>query len=179
MKVHNVHTRALPTGPERVSALLAGLAGPADELWPTERWPTTPIELDRPLGVGARGGHGLIRYRIEAYEPGRCLVFRFEPGQGLEGIHRFDIEPMSAEATRLVHTLDTRLTGATRLVRRPLLRLHDRLIEDLLDNAERATSRCDVESARMPLWMRAMNTVESQLTPPPSGVRRGDRKSVV
>jgi hypothetical protein len=27
------------------------------------------MTLDRPLGVGARGGHGDIRYSVIAYEP--------------------------------------------------------------------------------------------------------------
>lgn len=152
--------------------LIAGLGGPNDELWPTERWRSTPIELDRPLRVGARGGHGLIRYQIEAYEPGSRLVFRFEPGQGLDGIHRFDVEPLGAGSTRLTHTLDVRLQGATRLLRRPLLGMHDRLIEDLLDDAERATSGRRVDAVPMPRWMRAMNEVESQLMPPRPGAVR-------
>lgn len=173
MRVHNVHTRMLPAAPERVSALLAGLAGPNDELWPIERWPTTPIEFDRPLEVGARGGHGLIRYRVEAYEPGRNLVFRFEPGNGLEGIHRFDVEPRGADGTQLIHTLDTRLTGVTPLLKRPLLALHDRLIEDLLDKAQAATSGNPVKPRPMPRWMRTMNAVEAQLLPRAPGMPRG------
>lgn len=178
MKVRSVHTRALPASRETVSALLAGLAGPSDQLWPIERWPTSPIEFDGPLKVGARGGHGVIRYRIEDYEPGGSLAFRFEQGQGLEGIHRFDVEPLGPGQTRLTHTLDTRLTGATRLLKLPLLSMHNRLIEDLLDNAERATSGRTVESPPMPLWIRAANAVEAQLVPPAPGALRGRGKQV-
>ena len=74
MRVHNVHSRDLPAPAERAWDPVAGLASDHDELWPTERWPTSPIEFDRPLGPGAEGGHGMIRYAVERYEPGRRVV---------------------------------------------------------------------------------------------------------
>jgi len=161
--VRSVHSRDLPAGPERVGELVESLAGDRDQLWPTERWPTTPIELNRGLEVGSRGGHGVVHYSVTEHEPGRRLVFRFEPGSGLEGTHRLDIEPLSEKHTRLVHTLDAALTPVLAPLTPALLAMHDTLIEDLLDRAELATSGRIAEQAPLPRWMRAMNSVEARL----------------
>lgn len=76
--VLNIHTRDLHTSRDAVGALLDSLASKQDLLWPHDRWPT--MRLDRPLQIGAAGGHGPIRYRVEWYEPGRAVLFRF-PGR--------------------------------------------------------------------------------------------------
>jgi hypothetical protein len=138
MRVHNVHSRELPVPVERAWELVAGLASEHDELWPTERWPTSPIEFDRPLGPGAEGGHGLTRYGVERYEPGRRVVFRFARTSGLDGIHAFEVEATGAQRSRLTHTLDTRVGWKLLPLHPVLLAAHEALIEDLLDNAERA-----------------------------------------
>ena len=161
--VRSVHSRDLPAGADRVGELLESLAGERDQLWPVERWPGTPIELDRGLEVGSRGGHGLIHYSVEDHEPGRSAVFRFEPGSGLEGTHRLDVEPLSEELTRLVHTLDAGVTGTLAPLTPALVAMHDTLVEDLLDRAELATSGQIAEQAPMPRWMRALNAVEARL----------------
>src|SRR5664280_1614566 len=74
--VNNRHQRTLSARPAVVGQLIDGLAGHEDRLWPTEQWPA--MCLDRPLGVGARGGHGPVRYCVEAYTPGEAIRFRFE-----------------------------------------------------------------------------------------------------
>ena len=177
LRFHSVHRRDLPEArPEEVGELLAGLGTDRDRLWPTERWPTSPLELDRPPGVGARGGHGLVRYRVEEYEPSRRLVFRFEPGQGLDGRHWFEIETAGDAGTRLVHTIDTRVTGTTRLLSPALRRMHDLTIEDVLDRAELATSGRRPPVRRKPLWMRALDEVERRIMPS-AGERRPSRLS--
>jgi hypothetical protein len=45
------------------------------------------MRLDRPLGVGASGGRGPIRYAVSDYEAGRRARFRFNPRCGLAGHH--------------------------------------------------------------------------------------------
>ncbi|MDQ3135435.1 MAG: hypothetical protein M3Q76_11655, partial [Acidobacteriota bacterium] len=65
----NVHERILQSPFAAAGELIDKLASRDDLLWPRERWPA--MKLDRPLGVGAKGGHGPIRYVVEAYEPGR------------------------------------------------------------------------------------------------------------
>jgi hypothetical protein len=89
MPILDVHQRYLPTGAEQAGALLDGLAGPGDRLWPADRWP--PLRLDRPLAVGATGGHGPIPYHVQEYLPGRRVVFRFSPRFGVQGTHRLEV----------------------------------------------------------------------------------------
>ncbi|MFB6520879.1 hypothetical protein [Streptomyces sp. NPDC056401] len=64
MAVLNVHERILRAD---------------DRLWPHGSWPA--MRLDPCLSVGAKGGHGPIRYTVSAYEPGVRvswpLVFRW------------------------------------------------------------------------------------------------------
>jgi hypothetical protein len=162
MRVQSRHARSLYATVEEVGRLVAALGREGDVLWPNDLWPGTQLEFDRPLAVGARGGHGLLRYRVEAYEPGRSVQFRFEPGQGLDGFHRFDVVPLPDGRTRLQHTLDVRLQGLTRLVRPLFLRMHDTLIRQLLDNAERATGQAVERPTPMAWWMRAINAVEAR-----------------
>jgi len=75
MNVRNVHERVLDVPACDLAVLLDGLASPDDALWPRHLWPA--MKFDRPLQVGAVGGHGPIRYTVEAYEPGRRIRFRF------------------------------------------------------------------------------------------------------
>jgi len=88
--VLNIHTRELHTSREAVGALLDSLASKQDLLWPLDRWPA--MRLDRPLQVGAVGGHGPIRYRVEWYEPGRAVLFRFTGMRGFHGSHGFEVK---------------------------------------------------------------------------------------
>lgn len=176
MRVLSRHARDLDASGEEVGRLVAALGSEHDVLWPNDLWPGTQLEFDRPLGPGARGGHGVIRYSVEAYEPGRRVRFRFDPGTGLDGTHGFDVEPLADGRTRLVHTLDTRLEGAVRLAKPLLLRMHDTMIGQVLDNAERVTGGRVERPTRMALWMRALNAVEARLTrgagaPPATGAR--------
>jgi hypothetical protein len=131
--VRNVRERFIPEPASRVGSLLEGLGGPNDRLWPGERWPR--MRLDAPLGEGAAGGHGPIRYRVEAYEPGRLVRFRFTSPRGFEGNHAFVVKP-SGEGSLLRHELVMRATGLARFSWPLLFRpLHDALIEDALDRA--------------------------------------------
>lgn len=135
--VENKHERRLSASPAAVGRLIDGLAGAGDPLWPTERWPA--MRFDRPLGVGARGGHGPIRYRVESYTPGETIRFRFEAPAGFHGYHEYVAIRQAACSTVLRHSLVMRTTGRARLTWPLLFRpLHDALIEDSLDNASRS-----------------------------------------
>ena len=59
LRVLNVHDRNIAAPPDAVGALIDSLASDDDALWPSRTWPR--MYLDRPLGVGAIGGHGPIR----------------------------------------------------------------------------------------------------------------------
>jgi hypothetical protein len=160
MRVHNVHSRELPAPAAVTWALVADLASEHDRLWPTTRWPTCPIEFDRPLGPGAKGGHGLIRYDVERYEPGRRVVFRFARGSGLDGVHGLEVETIDGTRSRLTHTLDAGVEWKLRPLYRVLLRAHDALVEDLLDNAERATGGRVLPTLPLPRLVRIANAIE-------------------
>jgi hypothetical protein len=160
MKVHNVHERRLTAPVSEVGALLDGLATPSDRLWPHESWP--PMVLDGGLREGSHGGHGPVRYSVERYEPGRTVAFRFDPTgltAGFDGHHTFEAVP-DGDATVLRHTIDATagLAAWTRwaLLVRPL---HDALLEDALDKAERAINGSVVRPARWSPWVRALRAV--------------------
>ena len=155
MRVLNVHQRLLPGPPERVGALIDELAGPGDRLWPHDRWPA--MRFDQPLGPGAEGGHGPIRYRVEAYEPGRRITFRFTRMPGLDGGHRLEVEPAGTGAVMLRHVAEGRLGGRMLVVWPLVVRpLHDALLEDLLDRAELAVTGTVASPARWSPWVRLL-----------------------
>jgi hypothetical protein len=136
MQVRNVHRRTLGST-DVLAALIDGLAGPDDRLWPGDLWP--PMRLDRPLQVGARGGHGPIRYQVEEYEPGRYVRFRFERPRGFDGYHEFSRLGGPERPDELVHAIHARMHGLARVTWPLLYRpLHDALIEDALDRAQAA-----------------------------------------
>jgi hypothetical protein len=70
LPVYDLRTHRLKASPaEEVGALIDSPAGPHDGLWARDLWPE--MRFDRPLVVGADGGHGPVLYAVEAYEPGR------------------------------------------------------------------------------------------------------------
>ncbi|MFE2170218.1 SRPBCC family protein [Streptomyces sp. NPDC059447] len=149
MAVYNVHERLLPAKGSEVGALVDTLAdGDGDLLWPGRAW--DPMEFDRPLAVGAVGGHGPVRYTVSAYVPGTWVRFTFSGPRGFHGFHEFAVLPVDAERTVLRHTLAMSTSGLARatwpLAWRPL---HDACLEDGLDRAELA---CTGKIARRARW---------------------------
>jgi hypothetical protein len=155
--VRNVHERNLLADARRVGDLLDSLGSPEDRLWPRDRWPV--MYFDRPLQVGAVGGHGSIRYVVESYDPGCAVWFRFIGPAGFEGGHGFDLESTAAGGTRLRHVLTMDLRGAARVswpfVFRPL---HDALVEDALDRAAVAVGEAPYKRAWSP-WVRVLRAI--------------------
>lgn len=172
MEVRSIHTRYLAASPAKVGEVLDSLGGDADLLWPAERWPADMrVRFDRPLGRGARGGHGPIRYSVEDYEPGRRLEFRFDGGS-LAGGHCFVIDGIGPDEATLTHTLQGRLDGLAALSWPILRRVHDAYVEDILDRAELAATGRAAGTARQPWWLRASNALARRAD------RRADRRSV-
>ncbi|MFE0025301.1 SRPBCC family protein [Amycolatopsis sp. NPDC059021] len=137
MAVYNVHSRRFDVPAARVGELLSTLATAGDRLWPAGDWP--PIRFDGPLAPGARGGHASVRYFVESVVPGSAVRFRFTAPRGLGGFHEFAVLPRGEDACELRHVLAGRLSGSA-LVTWPLFwrPMHDAVLEQLLDNAERA-----------------------------------------
>ena len=135
MRVLNIHERAFDASAEKVGQLIDSLSSANDLLWPIDRWPA--MQFDRPLGVGALGGHGPIRYAVESYVPGRSVRFRFVEPKGFVGVHRFEIEPTADGKTTLRHVIEMQAAGLSWLAWAIAIRpLHDALLEDALDRAE-------------------------------------------
>ena len=147
MKVHNVHECSLKADAQQIAQLIDSLASAHDRLWPVQCWPR--MRFDRPLGVGARGGHGPIGYVVEAYRPGRSLAFRFTHPKGFHGVHRFEVVERHSQRFVLRHAIEMEVKGAALLSWPLVIRpLHDALLEDAL-----ATARASLGMApRMRPW---------------------------
>jgi hypothetical protein len=160
MRIHNVHSRDLDAPAERVGPLIDGLGSADDRLWPADRWPTTPFELEGPLAVGTPARHGSIREVVEEYEPGWRLAFQFAPGLGLVGTHGVEVLSLGAERSRITYTLDCRVEPKLLPLFPILRRAHDALIEDLFDRAELAATGRVLHPARWPVSVRVANALE-------------------
>lgn len=148
MGVYNVHERLLNAKQSEVGALIDTLAGDHDALWPRRHWPT--MAFDRPLGAGAAGGHGPIRYIVTAYVPATWVRFTFSAPRGFDGFHEYAVLPVGEGRTLLRHTLAMRTRGLARLTWPLMWRpLHDACLEDSLDLAEAA---CGTAPARPARW---------------------------
>jgi len=154
VQILNIHERLLPAVPSRVGELIDSLSSADDCLWPHASWPS--MRFDRPLQVGASGGHGPIRYSVETYVPGERIVFRFRGPPGLIGTHGFEVIPRSNTTTLLRHIVDAESRGAM-VLGWPLVigPLHDALLEDSLATAQ-AVLGLEPEITPWPFWIRLL-----------------------
>lgn len=171
MQVLNIHEREIPASAGEAAALLNSLSSGSDALWPGSMWPR--MRLDRQLGVGAAGGHGPVRYAVEAFSPGQRVTFRFSGPSGFNGVHRFELLPKNADCTVLRHTIDMKAQGMAvlswPLVFRPL---HDALLEDSLALAQAAFGtvphvRPWSRWVRFLRWVLSSGKARNQQTPTP------------
>ena len=157
MNVRNVHERKLNVSLEKAGELMDSLASATDSLWPHETWP--PMKFDKPLQPGAKGGHGPIRYFVKSYEPGRNVYFEFTAPAGFDGFHGFELEEIDPDSTVLRHVLEMKAAGPAlftwSLVFRPL---HDALLEDALDKAERNLG-CTPAGASWSAWVKILRWI--------------------
>ena len=66
------------------------------------------------------------------------MRFTFRPRTGIIGAHELSLDTLDDERTRIRHVLIGRARGAMRLMFSAVVEpLHDAVVEDLLDNAER------------------------------------------
>lgn len=153
--VHNVHEREIAARRETVGALIDSLGSKADRLWPREAWPA--MRLDAPLGVGAAGGHGPVRYTVTRYEPGLRVEFRFTGPAGFHGHHAFVASARAEGSTLLRHELTLSPTGPA-IVTWPLFfrPLHDALIEECLDRAEHECGTPPRRPYRRTAWTKLL-----------------------
>ncbi|MFE0738670.1 SRPBCC family protein [Streptomyces sp. NPDC058855] len=162
MGVYNVHERLLAAKADEVGALIDTLAGGEDDrLWPGRHW--SPMEFDRPLGPGAAGGHGPVRYTVAGYVPGQWIRFEFTGPSGFHGFHELAVLPAGPDRTRLHHTLTMSPRGWARitwpLVFRPM---HDACMEDAFDRAELACTGSVSRPARWSSYVRFLHALASR-----------------
>jgi hypothetical protein len=177
VKVLNIHERELPASPQQVGALIDSLSSRDDALWPRRSWPR--MAFDRPLGVGAAGGHGPVRYVVEAYAPGQSIRLRFTGPRGFDGHHRLEIVNITEQHCVLRHTIEMTTRGAARLTWPLFFRpLHDALLEDALAVAEASLGQTPLVRpwslrVRVLRWLVSRGRTSPQLTPQPSLQRPG------
>lgn len=145
--VFATHERLLEAPPERIGELLDRLGSADDVLWPSEHW--AALRLDKPLGLGARGGHGPFRYHVVEQEPGSVVRFRLTAPPEFVGQHEFLVERAGPDQARLRHVLVMQPVGGGAL-KWPLLYapLHAALIEELMDRAEAAVTGAPAPAPR-------------------------------
>jgi hypothetical protein len=134
LKVLNIHERIYKVDIKLVGALIDSLSSKKDRLWPNQLWPR--MEFDRPLEVGATGGHGPIQYFVEEYAPGKSIKFRFTGPKGFDGYHRYDAL-QDGNPVVLRHTLEMETRGPALLTWPLVFRpMHNALLEDSLSVAQ-------------------------------------------
>lgn len=149
--IRNLHEREIDAPADEVGLLIDSLSSKTDRLWPRDAWPA--MRLDGPLRVGADGGHGPVRYIVTHYEPGRRVEFQFTAPAGFNGSHSFAAIHHTEDSTMLRHELVMSPSG-TAVLTWPLFYrpLHDALIEESLDRAERECGASPNRAARRSLW---------------------------
>lgn len=169
MEVLNVHEREFDVSADRLGRLIDSLASDNDTLWPRHSWPA--MELDRPLGVGATGGHGPIRYSVEEYKPGQSVRFRFSEPKGFDGVHCFEVVTANSDPPKVRHTIKMETSGLASLLWAVAIRpMHDALIEDAFAAAE-ASLGLSPRLSPWPMRVRLLRFVmsggkrRSQVTP--------------
>lgn len=157
--MRNVHHRRINASPAQVGWLLDTLGSIDDRLWPPP--PRDPMVLRHDDGdgvrVGARGGHGPIRYRVTQHVPGRRVAFAFDRGVGIDGWHAVEVDPLPDGTTSLRHVLEGRTSGAMRILWPLLVRsIHGCYVEDAFDRAERELGVGPVTEHRHSVWTRVV-----------------------
>ncbi|NJK45683.1 MAG: SRPBCC family protein [Pleurocapsa sp. SU_196_0] len=155
--IRNHHSRVLNAEVTKIGKLIDDLSSNQDHFWPNKIWPA--MHFDRPLQIGANGGHADIRYEVSAYTPSQRIEFRFKAPVGFVGTHRFFIEPIGANQCILHHFLDIQPRGIAKLTWLIIRPIHDALLEDALDNATRFSGREPRQPASWSAYVRLMRWI--------------------
>lgn len=164
MLVRNFHARSLPATPDQLGRLVDALASSDDPLWPVDHWPA--MRFDRPIEVGADGGHGSVRYKVVGYIPGVWIRFQFNGSGGLVGFHEVTVRPDGPDRAELSHLLAATARGRELLRWALVMRwLHDVAIEEMLDRAEFAAAGMVRSPVRWSPYVRLLRRVMRRRTP--------------
>ena len=159
LEVRNVHSRQLASNPKN-GQLIDQLSSSNDILWAHERW--MPMEFPRGLHVGSRGGHGSIRYDIEAYTKGQSITFRFSAPKGFDGWHKLTLDSNNI----MTHEINCQAIGNAMLLWWLIRPIHDAVVEDGLDKAEAFAAAREVKPRQWSLWVRFLRKISPRETSP-------------
>ena len=137
-EIRNVHSRTINAPRERVFAELEAMGTERDRVWPAPKMPfrRTPGPLRD--GVTTER-HGVIRAVLESHEPGRSMSWAAEL-PFLRGRHGFRVRDEN-QGCHVEHVLEGKVTWWFRPVWATYMRrVHDRILEALLDRLERAAT---------------------------------------
>ena len=154
MKVINVHKRVINQPKEEVSKLLKTLATQDDKIWPNKKWPA--IRFKDGLVLGAKGGHGIIRYTITNYVVGEHIKFQFTKPKGFYGTHEFNIVAINSNKVEINHIIKMNTSGLATFSWLFAIRwLHDALTEDALDKIENQFSEKQIATPYS-VWVKIL-----------------------
>ena len=135
MNVVNIHQRIINQPKFEVAKLLKTLSTKDDKVWPNKNWPA--MRFINGIKVGAKGGHGIIRYSVEEYILGDLVVFKFLKPKGFNGIHKLEIQEIDTITSEVKHSIIMKTEGLASLQWVFIIRwLHDALIENAFDTIE-------------------------------------------
>jgi hypothetical protein len=138
MKLLNQHERRLRRPLREVFADLAALGTAGDRIWPEPAMPFRRTAGPMQVGV-TRERHGGIRAVLETYRENEQITWRVEL-PFLRGIHAFEVQQAGEGATLVRHEVRAELSWWFGIVwRLHVGRLHDRILEALLDRLEGVT----------------------------------------
>lgn len=132
MNIVNTHERLISRPLAEIFADLVALGTATDRIWPE---PTMAFRRTAgPMRVGVtEEQHGAIHATLAAYVEHRCIVWRVEMGF-LRGTHAFDVQETGDGCTRVRHRIQGTLAWwFAPLWHLYIARLHDRILEQLLD----------------------------------------------
>ncbi|PKM79554.1 MAG: hypothetical protein CVU89_17500 [Firmicutes bacterium HGW-Firmicutes-14] len=156
--VTNIHYRDLNATVGEVGAILDSLSTAEDKLWPIERWPA--IFIEKPIKIGSKGCHSIIKYEVECYDPGKLIRFKFLEPVGFVGTHEFSVESVTSGTTRLQHTVNMSLRGIAKIQWIVAIRwLHDALVEDALDKVESQFTEEEWKPRKLFFWTQLLKDI--------------------
>lgn len=157
MKVINIHKRRINQPKSVIEGLFQTLATDNDMMLANDKWPR--MRLDKGLKVGSKGGHGPIRYTVEAYQIDDMIQFSFTRPEGFNGFHRFDIVEIDSKNTEIKHIIDMNTSFMATLKWSLAIRwLHDAFIEDAFDKVENHFLN-EKKHTKWNIWVKFLRSV--------------------
>ena len=152
MNVVNIHKRILNQPKSKIQSELETLSTENDGIWPKEKWPQ--MRFKDGIKIGAKGGHGPIKYFVEIYEPNEIIQFRFSKPKGFKGTHKFEINELLDKTTEIKHTINMHTEGKGTLIWILAIRsLHNALIKDAFDKLENTFLK-EKKSSEWSFWVK-------------------------